>query len=102
MGNGGFRALLTRALVLAKAEVPWLSVVRVNGDGTLDKLDELERQIDQKQLIQGSSVLLAELFGLLVNFIGAALTLGMVREVWPEIVVNDSEFFIDGSYEKAK
>jgi hypothetical protein len=29
MGMGGFRALLSRALLLANAEVPWLSAVRM-------------------------------------------------------------------------
>jgi hypothetical protein len=32
MGNGGFRALLARALALASAEVSWLRTVQVNAD----------------------------------------------------------------------
>jgi len=26
----------------------------------------------------------------------------MMREVWPEISLNDSEFFVEGSHENAK
>ena len=43
MGNGGFRALLARALVLAGAEVSWLRAVQVNADGALEAL-ELHRE----------------------------------------------------------
>ena len=51
MGIGGFQALLSRALVLAKEEV--------------------------------SGILVAQLLGLLAAFIGLALTLGQIEEVWP-------------------
>ena len=97
MGSGGFRALLTRALALAKEQVPWLHAVHVNADGTLEGLDEVEKQVEPKHLSVGSSVLLAELLGLMVAFIGAALTVGLVREVWPEIKVDDSEFVSEGT-----
>ena len=36
MGNAGFCALLSRALALAQAEVPWLRAVKVNADGSLE------------------------------------------------------------------
>jgi hypothetical protein len=42
MGSVGFRALLSRALVLANAEIPWLRAVRVKADGSLEGLDELK------------------------------------------------------------
>jgi len=102
MGNGGFRALLTRALALAQADVPWLRAAYVNADGIVDGMDKPGTRISPEQLVEGSSVLLAHLLGLLVTFIGAALTLNMMREVWPEISLNDSEFFVEGSHENAK
>ena len=40
MGNGGFRALLARALALAGAEFPWLRAVHVKADGTMEELPE--------------------------------------------------------------
>lgn len=94
MGDGGCRALLTRALALAKAEVPSFRVVRVHADGTLEVSNETRPPIDPKHLAAGSVVLLAHLLGLLVSFIGAPLTLGLVREVWPDIYLNNSEFGI--------
>jgi len=102
VGNGGFRALLTRALALANAEVPWLRAVRVKADGTLERLDEPGTQVDPEQLGEGSVVLLAQLLGLLVALIGANLTLGLVREVWPEIPLDDWEFGNGGKYEKTR
>ena len=92
MGNAGFRALLSRALALANAEVPWLRAVHVKADGSLEGLDELEAQVDPEEIFEGSVVLLAQLLGLLVAFIGENLTLRLVREVWPKLSLNDLDF----------
>ena len=40
-GVDGFRALLSRALALARAEAPILSALQVAADGSLQGLDEL-------------------------------------------------------------
>ena len=45
MGRVGFRALLSRALVLANADVPWLGAVHVKTDGSLEGLGELEARV---------------------------------------------------------
>ena len=92
MGNVGFRALLSRALALANAEVPWLRAVHVKADGSLEGLDELEAQVDPDEIFEGCVVLLAQLLGLLVAFIGENLTLRLVREVWPKLSLNDLDF----------
>jgi hypothetical protein len=89
MGNGGFRALLSRALALASAEVPWLCAVHVKSDGALGGLEELPAQLDLDKFFEGRAVLLAQLLGLLVAFIGENLTLRLVREVWPKARLND-------------
>jgi hypothetical protein len=86
MGNVGFRALLSRALALANAEVPWLRAVHVKAaDGSFQGLDELGAQVDPDEIFEGRVVLLAQLLGLLVAFIGEDLTLRLVREVWPKL-----------------
>lgn len=85
MGNVGFRALLSRALALANAEVPWLRAVHVKADGSFEGLDELEAQVDPDEIFEGGIVLLAQLLGLLVAFIGEDLTLRLVREVWSKL-----------------
>jgi hypothetical protein len=89
MGTGGFRALLSRALALANAEVLWLRAVHVRSDGSLEGLEELHAQLDPAKLAEGGIVLLAQLLGLLAAFIGDNLTLGLIREVWPKVQLND-------------
>jgi hypothetical protein len=85
MGSVGFRALLSRALALANAEVPWLRAVHVKADGSFEGLAELEAQVDPEEIFEGGIVLLAQLLGLLVAFIGEDLTLRLVREVWSKL-----------------
>src|ERR1035441_7688936 len=83
-GVDGFRALLSRALTLARAEAPCLSAVRVAADGSLQGLDELGRQIDKDQVREGGVILIAQLLGLLLTFIGETMTSRLVTsEVLP-------------------
>jgi hypothetical protein len=92
MGNVGFRALLSRALALANAEVPWLRAVHIKADGSFEGLDELGAQVDPDEIFKGRVVLLAQLLGLLAAFIGEDLTLRLVREVWPKLSINNLDF----------
>jgi len=91
-GVAGFRSLLSRALTLARAEAPSLSAVQVAADGSLQGLDELEPQIDKEQAKEGGAVLIAQLIGLLLTFIGEGLTLSMVQAVWPEAAFDGRVF----------
>jgi hypothetical protein len=89
MGSIGFNALLSRALARAEAEVPSLRTVQVKADGSLAGIDKLEAQADPEELAKGSVVLVAQLLGLLVAFIGENLTLRIVCDVWPNLALND-------------
>src|SRR5471030_1971555 len=80
MGKVGFRELLSRALVLAKAEVPWLHAVRLKADGSFEGLSELAAEVEPDEIFEGRVILLAQLLGLLVTFVGEELTLRLVRE----------------------
>ncbi len=91
-GVAGFRSLLSRALTLARAEAPSLSAVQVAADGSLQGLDELEPQIDKDQASEGGAILIAQLLGLLLTFIGEGLTLSMVQDVWPEAAFDGRVF----------
>ena len=91
MGSVGFRALLLRALALATVEVPWLRAVEVKGDGSLAGLEELQAQLAPEETAEGRVVLLTQLLGLLVAFVGENLTVRLVSEVWPKLPLNDSE-----------
>jgi hypothetical protein len=85
MGTFGFRSLLSRALALASTEVSWLGTVEVKANGSLPALEELAAKIAPTDIIEGRVVLLTQLLGLLVAFIGANLTLHLVREAWPNL-----------------
>jgi hypothetical protein len=102
VGNGGFRALLARALTLATAEVPGLHGIHVKPDGSLDGVEDLHAQLDPHKYFEGGGVLLAQLLGLLAAFIGENLTLRLVREVWPKAPFNDLDFVNQNENEKSK
>ena len=102
MGNTGFHTLLSRSLALSVAEVPWLRAVRVKADDSLEALEELHAQLDPDEFFEGKVVLLAQLLGLLVAFIGEDLTLRLVREVWPQIPLNGLDSEKDNTHENAK
>ena len=104
MGNLGFRALLSRSLALANAEVPWLRAVHVKADGSLEGLDqlELEAKVDPKEITEGGVVLLAQLLGLMVALIGENLTLRLMREVWPKLSLKGLDFGKGDKNEKTK
>jgi hypothetical protein len=85
-GVAGFRSLLSRALTQARAEAPSLSAVQVAADGSVKGLGELASQTDKERARDGGAILIAQLIGLLLTFIGEGLTLRLVQDVWPEAV----------------
>jgi hypothetical protein len=85
MGNGGFRALLSRALTLASTEVPWLRAVHVKVDGSFEGVEEQRAILTPAEFLEGRVVLLAQVLGLLGAFIGESLAFRLVREVWPKV-----------------
>ena len=92
MGNTGFHGLLARAVVLASADAPWLRAVRVREDGSLDGWEKIAAQVDPKEMADRAVLLVAQLLGLLVAFIGENLTLQLVREAWPKLSLDDLDF----------
>jgi hypothetical protein len=87
-GTTGFRALLGRALMLAKVQVPELRAVQVKPDGSLDGFGELR---NRDQAAEAGIILIAQLLGLLVVFIGENLMLRLILDVWPDFPVFDTE-----------
>ena len=83
-GVAGFRALAARALTLAKAEVPGLSVMQIMADGSMQGLGEMDPPGDKHPDGNGEVILIAELLGLLMIFIGRSMTLRLVQDAWPE------------------
>ena len=83
-GVAGFQSLAARALTLVKSEAPTLSAVQVTADGRLQGLGELDLKTDKAQTEEGGIIFLAQLLGLLLIFIGEALTLRLVQDGWPD------------------
>ena len=84
-GVTGFRSLLSRALTLARAEAPSLSVVQVAADGSLQGLDGLRPQVDADEAGEAGVILITQLLGLLVRVVGEAMTLQLVTsEILPD------------------
>lgn len=89
VGVEGFRALLYRALMLARAGAPRLGALQVNRDGTLRFAVRPESPPEPPDTPADGTALIEQLLELLVNFVGVALTLRLVRDVWPNAVLRD-------------
>ena len=91
VGVSGFYSLASRALALATREAPSLNVAQLSGDGALQGLGEIETQIDMNKDRAGEEgiILIARLLGLLLIFLGEALTLSLLRNAWPGEAFDD-------------
>ncbi len=87
MGVVGFQALLSRALALAKAEVPSLGEVRVREDGSIKGFTAVE----QNAAVNGGEVFVGHFLALLVAFIGRPLTMRLLHDTWPEVSMDTKE-----------
>jgi hypothetical protein len=95
-GVAAFESLAFRALTQAKSEAPGLWAAQVAADGSLQGLGEFEPQIDMDKHLagefpasDGGIVLIARLLGLLLIFLGEALTLSLLRNAWPGEAFDD-------------
>ena len=81
MGADGFQVLASRALSLAKSESARLSAVQVTADGCLRGLGEVESQTDTDQDGDSGVILIAQLLGLFLTFLGEATTLRLIEDL---------------------
>ena len=88
-GIRGYRTLLARAVSLAEVGVPWLGRLEVGADGSLLIPEALKQQIPPSEAARGGEVLVTQLLELLATFIGEALTLRLVQQIWPKTVPGD-------------
>jgi len=96
-GVSGFRALVSRALTLAKAQRPELSIVQVKPDGSLDIISATpgrppngtgDRTSGESEAVE---VLVTELLWLLVALIGEPFVVILLRDEWPDFAVPETE-----------
>ncbi len=82
IGSAGFRSLLARALVLARAKDPALDVVHIQTDGALEGLTTMRDQIENPE---AGLLLIVQLLALLTVFLGESLVLTLVFTIWPNL-----------------
>jgi hypothetical protein len=81
VGADGFQALASRALALAKSQSPRLSLVRLTADGGLHGLGEVESQTGGDEDGEAGIILISQLLGLFLTFLGEATTLRLVEDL---------------------
>ena len=87
VGATGFRALLARAVTLAKAQAPGLGALQVTPDGSLDGLSE----IPNGHAPEAGAAVIAQILGLLGVFIGEELTVRLLSDIWPDLSAVETE-----------
>ena len=80
VGIAGFCSLMSRALALA-GRSPLLDAARVLPDGSLGGLDGVGQDSD------AGLIVVSQLLGLLLTFIGEPLTPRLVNDAWPDAPV---------------
>jgi hypothetical protein len=103
-GSAAFRSLASRALAMARSEIPSLQAVQVAEDGALKGLgyglghglSEFGPQIHFEEDRHGEQpigddgiAVIARLLGLLLIFVGEPITLRLLRNAWPSEVFED-------------
>jgi len=81
VGVDGFQALASRALALAKSESPRLSAVQITANGGLRGLGEVESRTDMDENGEAGIILIAQLLGLFLTFLGEATTLRLIEDL---------------------
>jgi hypothetical protein len=89
VSTAGTQALLARSLHVARAKFPFLAGVRVGpaSEPRLLSFCDGIYDVERNEATKALRAILAILLNLLVGFIGADLTLTLVREVWPDLPV---------------
>lgn len=85
VGVDGFQALAARALTLAKSESPRLRAVQITANGDLRGLGEIESQAEANS--EAGIVLIAQLLGLFLAFLGEATTLCLIEDLRRQVEV---------------
>ena len=87
VGADAFQVLASRALALARSESRRLSVVQITANGSLSGLGEIESQTDRDVDGEVGVMLIAQLLGLFVTFLGEATTLRLIEELRLQVEV---------------
>ena len=99
-GSAAFHSLASRALAMARSEIPSLQTAQVSADGALKGLghglSEFGPQIDieedeavEQRVGDEGIVVIGRLLGLLLIFLGEPITLSLLRNAWPGAALDD-------------
>jgi len=103
-GSAAFHSLASRALAMARSEIPSLQTAQVSADGALKGLghglghglSEFGPQIDieedeavEQRVGDEGIVVIGRLLGLLLIFLGEPITLSLLRNAWPGAAFDD-------------
>jgi len=90
VGPDGFQLLASRALSLARSQSPKLSAVQVTASGELRGLNEVElqKEPDAGEDDEAGVILIAQLLGLFLTFLGEATTLRLIEDLRLQVDVN--------------
>jgi hypothetical protein len=81
VGTGGFQVLASRALALAQSQSPRLSAVQVAANGDLRGFGEVESQSGTNEDGEAGIILIAQLLGLFLTFLGETTTLRLIEDL---------------------
>ena len=81
LGADNFQLLATRALALARSESPRLKAVQVMANGTLRGFSEVEAQTNPDEDGEVGIILITQLLGLFLTFLGEATTLRLIEDL---------------------
>jgi hypothetical protein len=85
VGLGGFQALASRALALAKSDSPRLGAVQITANGELRGLDAVECRAEEN--CEAGIILIAQLLRLFLTFLGEATTLRLIEDLLSQVDV---------------
>jgi hypothetical protein len=87
VGVDGFQTLASRALALAKSESPRLGAVQVTANGGLRGLGKVASQTATDEDGEAGVILIAQLLGLFLSFLGEATTLRLIEDLRLQVEV---------------
>ena len=87
VGVDGFQSLASRALSLAKSESPRLSAVQLTANGGLRGLGEVESHTEPDEDGEAGIILIAQLLGLFLTFLGEATTLRLIEDLRLQVYI---------------
>ncbi len=88
VGNAGYHALATRALVLLTRDYPWAESFQIHGDGSIKPGLIPAANCHADPMASELVAIPAQLLTLLSIFVGETLTLALSYEMWPALPSN--------------